>query len=58
MTDITIHAMYRYDGANKGVYMTFNIQNSVYLPLYLIYKLFIDISMYGEVTCRNHQAYN
>ena len=33
--NITIHAMYRYDGANKGAYMTFNIQNSVYLPLYL-----------------------
>ena len=36
------------------------IQDSVYLPLYLIYLLFIlfSISMYGEVTSGNHQAYS
>jgi len=34
------------------------IQDSVYLPFYLLYWLFINISMYGEVTSRNHQAYS
>ena len=36
----------------------FKIQDCVYLPFYLIYKFFIVISMYGEVTSKTHQAYS
>ena len=33
-------------------------QDSVYLPFYLMYQLFISISMYGKVTSRNHKVYS
>jgi len=46
------------DRTDRTVLTRFKIQDSVYLPFYLIYQSFINISMYGEVTPRNHQAYS